>query len=201
MTPSRINSGASYSIRAHAQTPPRILGSSTALCSLLTQEAERASPSFCLGSDECPSPERIVNPCARMLRAALVSRSCLTPQTHSQLLSFNASDWFMCPQQLQVLDDGKKRSTFANALPAQSLLYSSMVRNSDQFTSLILRASLRFFIMLVTLKLSTAMTWFSSTMRRGSRQSLLSLICLHRLILALMRDSILLRIAVLIVCL
>ena len=102
------------------------------------------------------------SPAARILRAAFMSRSWITPhsgQVHSR--TFKGREPMVYPQSLHRLLDGYQRSIPINVRPYQSALYSSCLTNSDQLASEIDFARQWFFCMLLTARLSTAITWFS----------------------------------------
>ena len=102
------------------------------------------------------------SPAAKMLRAAFMSRSWTTPHSgHVHPRTFNGSDPIVYPQSLHRLLDGYHRSIPINVRPYQSALYSSCLTNSAQLASEIDFARQWFFCMLLTAKLSTAITWFS----------------------------------------
>ncbi len=118
------------------------------------------------------------SPAAKTLRAALMSRSWLLPQSgqvHARV--FNGSLTTVCPQSLHRLLDGYHLSMPTNLRPYHCALYSSCRVNSDQLASLIAFARQRFFCMLLTARLSTAITWFSfisrveSLCRKSFRES------------------------------
>ena len=102
------------------------------------------------------------SPAAKMLRAAFMSRSWITPhsgQVHSR--TFKEREPMVYPQSLHRLLDGYQRPIPINVRPYQSALYSSCLTNSDQLASEIDFARQWFFCILLTAKLSTAITWFS----------------------------------------
>lgn len=102
------------------------------------------------------------SPAAKMLRAAFMSRSWITPhsgQVHSLILK--GSDSMVYPQSLHRLLDGYQRSMPINVRPYQSALYSNCLTKSDQLASEIDFARQWFFCMLLTARLSMAITWFS----------------------------------------
>src|ERR1700756_3469069 len=102
------------------------------------------------------------SPAARTLRAAFTSRSWIDP--HSGHVHERTPRGIFCtvwPQSLHRLLDGYQRSMPINVRPYHSALYVSCRTNSDQLASLIDFASRWFFCMLLTVRLSTAITWFS----------------------------------------
>src|SRR5574340_573762 len=102
------------------------------------------------------------SPAAKTLRAALMSRSWIAPhsgQVHSR--TFNGNFDTVCPQSEHRLLDGYQRSMPTSVRPYHSALYSSCRTNSDQLASLIDFARQWFFCMLLTARLSMAITWFS----------------------------------------
>jgi len=106
------------------------------------------------------------SPAAKMLRAALMSRSWTTPhsgQAHSRIFSGIFATVY--PQSLHRLLDGYHRSMPIKVRPYQSALYSSCLTNSDQLASEIDFARQWFFCILLTARLSTAITWFSFIIR------------------------------------
>lgn len=106
------------------------------------------------------------SPAVKTLRAALMSRSWIDPhsgQIHDR--TFNGILGTVYPQSRHRLLDGYQRSMPTNARPYHSDLYSSCLTNSDQPASLIDFARRRFFCMLLTARLSMAITWFSLTSR------------------------------------
>lgn len=122
-------------------------------------------------------------PAARMLRAALTSRSWLLPhsgQLHCRTL--NGMAGMTCPHSLHRLLDGYQRSMQSKVRPCQRALYSSCLTNSDQPASLMDLARRRFFCMLAIARLSMAITWLSLINRleswcRKSRHKCSSLVC------------------------
>ena len=117
-------------------------------------------------------------PAAKTLRAAFISRSWTDPHSghvHSRTLSGIFAT--VCPQQEQRLLLGYHRSMPIKVRPYHSDLYSSCRTNSDQPASLIDFARQRFFCMLLTARLSMAITWFSfinrveSLCRKSLRES------------------------------
>lgn len=109
-------------------------------------------------------PASTASPAARMLCAALRSRSWTTPhlgQVHSLILNGNLS--IMWPQFPQSLELGNQRSILTRVRPYHWHLYSSCLVNSPQAASEILRARLWFLTIFLTGKSSTAIVWFSRT--------------------------------------
>ena len=106
------------------------------------------------------------SPAVKTLRAALMSRSWMLPhsgQTHSR--TFNGIFGTVCPQSEHRLLDGYQRSMPTNVRPYHSDLYSSCRTNSPQLASEMDFARQWFFCMLLTARLSMAITWFSLTNR------------------------------------
>src|SRR5690606_35187902 len=102
------------------------------------------------------------SPAANTLCAALMSRSWSALHCRQdQCRTLNGSFGNTCPQTWQRLLDGYQRSTRTNSRPYQRALYSSCLTNSAHPASPIDLARQRFFRMLDTDKLSTAITWFS----------------------------------------
>src|SRR6201997_1973262 len=118
------------------------------------------------------------SPAARTLRAAFTSRSWIDPHsghTHSRMFSgILDAVW---PQSLHRLLDGYQRSIPISVRPYHPALYVSCRTNSDQLASLIDFARRLFFCMLLTARLSMAITWFSfinrveSLCRKSLRES------------------------------
>jgi len=106
------------------------------------------------------------SPAVKTLRAALMSRSWILPHSgHTHSRTFNGIFGTVCPQSEHRLLDGYQRSMPTKVRPYHSDLYSSCLTNSDQPASLIDFAKQWFFCMLLTARLSMAITWFSLTSR------------------------------------
>ena len=104
------------------------------------------------------------SPAAKIFRAALMSRSWILPHSgQTQSRTFNGIFGTVCPQSEHRLLDGYQRSMPISVRPYHSDLYSSCLTNSDQAASLIDFARQWFFCMLLTARLSMAITWFSLT--------------------------------------
>ena len=102
------------------------------------------------------------SPAAKMLRAALTSRSWAAPHSgHSHDRTSSGMFSFTNPQQAQRLLDGKNRPISTYVLPAQLALYPSCRVNSPQLASAMCLASFGFLIMFFTARFSTQITWFS----------------------------------------
>ncbi len=102
------------------------------------------------------------SPAALMLRAALMSRSRGAEQegqVHSRSFNVNAS--LMYPQQKQRLELGKKVSIATMLRPAQSALYSSILKKCPHPASAMCLLTLGLRIRFLTLRDSTQTTWFS----------------------------------------
>lgn len=122
------------------------------------------------------------SPAAKTLRAALMSRSCIVPHSgHVHSRTFKGLALTVCLQSEQRLDDGNHLSMAISSRPYHSALYSSCRMNSDQLASLIDFERQRFFCMLLTARLSMAITWFSFINRVESlcRKSLRSPLSWH----------------------
>src|ERR1700758_3646114 len=118
------------------------------------------------------------SPAAKTLRAALTSRSWITPHSgHVHSRTFNGILATVCPQSLHRLLDGYQLSMPTSVRPYHSDLYVSCLTNSDQLASIIDFARWRFFCMLLTARLSMAITWLSflsrveSLCRKSLRES------------------------------
>jgi len=113
------------------------------------------------------SPQaKTASPAANIFLLALMSRSWTTPhsgQAHSR--TFNGRVLTVCPQSLHRFDDGYHLSIPTISRPYHRDLYFNCLTNSDQPASEIDFARFRFFFMLLTARLSTAITWFSFTSR------------------------------------
>lgn len=72
------------------------------------------------------------------------------------------------PQLEQAFELGNHRPHLTNALPARAALYSRTFASIPHPASLVALARLWFFIIPFTCKSSTAITWFSFTIRRDS---------------------------------
>ncbi len=110
-----------------------------------------------------------VSPTAKMLRAALTSRSWVVPHSghsHDRTSSGNLS--LTNPQQEQRLLEGKNRPISTYVLPSQPDLYSSCRVNSPQLASAMCLASFGFLIMFFTARFSAQITWFSLTNLRDN---------------------------------
>ena len=102
------------------------------------------------------------SPAANILRAALMSRSWVVPQSgHSHDRTDSGRDWQTNPQQWQRLLDGKNLSISTYVLPAHAALYFSWRVNSPQLASAICLANVGFLIMFFTARFSAQTTWFS----------------------------------------
>ena len=102
------------------------------------------------------------SPADLMLRDALMSRSKRLEQegqVHSR--SFNVSASLMYPQQEQRLELRKKVSIATMLRPAQSALYSSILKKCPQPASAMCLLSWGLRIMFLTLRGSTQITWLS----------------------------------------
>ncbi|MEN9503939.1 MAG: hypothetical protein RI964_3224 [Pseudomonadota bacterium] len=102
------------------------------------------------------------SPAAKMLTAALISRSWITPHSgHSHDRTFSGRLSLTNPQQAQRLLEGKNLSISTYVLPVQFALYSSWRVNSPQLASAICFASFGFLIRFFTARFSAQITWFS----------------------------------------
>src|SRR5450755_488122 len=102
------------------------------------------------------------SPAVNTLRAALMSRSWLTPHSgHVQSRISKPMLPTICPQSLHRLLEGYQRSMPISVRPYHFALYSSCRTNSDQPESPIDLARQWFFCILLTARVSTAITWFS----------------------------------------
>ena len=102
------------------------------------------------------------SPAALMLRAALISRSCVvlhSGHVHWRVAKSSLSSVY--PQQEHRLLDGYQRSIATMVRPLQLALYSSCRTISLQFASLIDFAKVGFLTIFLTAKFSTQITWFS----------------------------------------
>lgn len=118
------------------------------------------------------------SPAAKTLRAALMSRSWTLPHSeHVHSRAFKGMAFAVCPQSAHRLLLGYQRSIPISSRPCQLALYSSCRTNSDQPASLIDFDRQRLFCMLLTSRLSMAITWFSfisrveSLCRKSLRES------------------------------
>src|SRR5690606_1041237 len=105
------------------------------------------------------------SPAARMLRAALTSRSWAAPQAHCQVRTFSGIFSCRVPHAEHSLEEGNQRSTTSSSRPYQAHLYSSIERNPRQDASEMARASRPFLTMLRTVRSSITTVWFSRTSR------------------------------------
>ena len=122
-------------------------------------------------------PANIRRPSPRIFRAALRSRSWCVPQwaqVHVRTSSGILSQ--IEPHTEHVLELGYHRSHLTNALPARAALYSKNSTNMLHPASPVAFARRWFDMIPFTCKSSTAITWFSFTIRRDSlwRLSLLA---------------------------
>ena len=102
------------------------------------------------------------SPAVKTLRAALMSRSWTVRHSgHLQLMTPNGTSAIIYPQSLHRLVEGNHRLMPTRVRPYQSDLYSSCLTNSDQLASLIDFATFLFLNILLTARLSMAITWFS----------------------------------------
>lgn len=109
------------------------------------------------------------SPAVRILRAAFTSRSWTDPhsgQPHSRRVSGNAGR--VRPQSWHRLLLGYQRPIPTTVRPYQVALYSSWCKNSPHPASEMDFARLWFFFIWQTARLSTAITWFSRTIRPES---------------------------------
>jgi hypothetical protein len=78
------------------------------------------------------------SPTVKIFLAALISLSSIFLQEeHSQILSLSFNPLLICPQQLHLLEEGKKRSISKSSRPYHSALYLSFLKKSPQFESAI----------------------------------------------------------------
>jgi len=104
------------------------------------------------------------SPAAKILRAALMSLSCIAPHSgHTHSRTFKGIFVAVYPQLLHLLLEGKKRSMPISVRPDHSDLYSSCRINSPHPASEIDFARKWFFCMFLTASVSMAITWFSLT--------------------------------------
>src|SRR2546422_11020815 len=102
------------------------------------------------------------SPAAKMLCAALISRSCHVPQQgHTHSRTSNVSVSRTCPQSEHVFEEGYQRAILMIVRPYHVALYSSWRVNSPQPTSLMALAKQWFFSIPLTFKVSKQITWFS----------------------------------------
>src|SRR5437879_4083449 len=109
-----------------------------------------------------PQADTTASPAAKMLYAALMSRSWQTPQpgqTHSRTSRVRMSRLY--PQALHVLLVASHRSMMTTVRPYHAALYSSCRRISPHPTSLMALARQWFLSMPATCKSSRQITWFS----------------------------------------
>src|SRR5258707_10182134 len=93
---------------------------------------------------------------ASRLRAALWSRSWVTPHWHAHALTARVSPALIAPQSPPLLLDGYHLSAAHPFAPSQPVLYSNCRTNSPNPASETARASRRFRTIPATLRLSTA---------------------------------------------
>lgn len=106
------------------------------------------------------------SPAASMFCAALMSRSCFVRHSgQSHIRTERGSFKRTCPHVQHRLLDGYHWSMPINVRPYHSALYSNCRTNSLQPESEIDLAKRQFFCMLEILRLSMAITWFSSISR------------------------------------
>src|SRR5215207_5634968 len=104
----------------------------------------------------------------RMLRAALASRSWMTPHAwHAQERTLSGLGPSRCPHAEQVCEVGSQRPTLTTRRPCWAALSCNSRRNRPQPASWTLLAS-RVRARPLTLRFSTATAWFSRTSRRAS---------------------------------
>lgn len=102
------------------------------------------------------------SPAAKILRAALTSRSCCVPHCgHVQARTDSGIEPWVWPHVEHRLLDGYQRSMPISVRPAHCALYSNCLTSSDQLASLIDLARLRLRSMFFTASVSRAITWFS----------------------------------------
>lgn len=106
------------------------------------------------------------SPAANTLRAALMSRSCFVSHSGQvQARTDSGIEPWVWPQTEHRLLDGYQRSMPISVRPYHRALYSSCLTNSDQLASAMDFDRLRWRCMLLTERLSMAITWFSLTIR------------------------------------
>src|SRR5688572_5538914 len=99
------------------------------------------------------------SPAANTLRAALTSRSWIVPHSgHAHSRTLSGSFDTTCPQSEQRFDEGYQRSMPISVRPYQCALYSSCLVNSDQLASPIDFARQALRCMLLTARVSMAIT-------------------------------------------
>ena len=111
----------------------------------------------------CPSASAIA--CLRIIRAALISRSCISPQLHLHPLTASGSLACRLPQAWQVLELATKRPICNRCLPCHAHLYISMRKNIPHPLSAMARLSFLFLTIPFIWRSSTAnpVTWLSFT--------------------------------------
>src|SRR5690554_5682673 len=100
-----------------------------------------------------------------MLSAALISLSIptLPHDGQSHMRTDKGISLTLCLQPLQVFELAYHWSSLITCLPCSLALYCSFTTKLCQEASAICFASLRFFIILADLSVSTITAWFSST--------------------------------------
>src|ERR1700693_928093 len=90
----------------------------------------------------------------------------MTPHLgHVHMRTSSVKESRICPQSKQRLEDGYQRSILTTVRPSHAALYSSGDTTSLHPTSLMALASLSFFTMFLTARLSTQIVWFSRIRR------------------------------------